>query len=65
MKRIYSVESVFGGQDFYDENGNFIGYSVPGIAGGEDFFFTNGESGYSVDSPFGGTDVIIDDDPDM
>ena len=31
MSRINGYESVFGGSDFYDENGNFIGYSVPGM----------------------------------
>ena len=53
VKRIYGIESVFGGQDFYDENGNHVGYSVPGIGGGEDYFWDNGETGYTVDSIIG------------
>ena len=53
MKIIYRVGSAFGGSDFYDENGNHIGYSVPGIGGGEDYFFDNGETGYTVDSVIG------------
>ena len=53
MSRIYSVESIFGGQDFYDENGKHVGYSVPGIGGGEDYFWDNGETGYSVDAVIG------------
>ena len=53
MKRIYSVDSVLGGRDFYDENGNRVGYSVPGIGGGEDFYWENRETGYSVDSVTG------------
>ena len=31
MNRMYSVESAFGGFNFYDENGNFTGYSVTDI----------------------------------
>ena len=53
VKRIYGVNSILGGQDFYDENGNHVGYSVPGIGGGEDFFWDNGETGYTVDSVIG------------
>ena len=53
MDRIHSIKSSFGGSDFYDENGNHVGYSVPGIGGGEDFFWDNGETGYSVDSVIG------------
>ena len=44
MSRIYSVDSILGGRDFYDENGNHVGYSVPGIGGGEDFYWDNGEN---------------------
>ena len=50
MKRIYSVQSILGGQDFYDDNGQFVGYSVPGIGSGEDYYYSNGETGYTVDS---------------
>ena len=53
MGRIYGIESAFGGSDFYDENGNHVGYSVPGIGGGEDYFWDNGETGYTVDSVIG------------
>ena len=53
VKKIYGVESIFGGSDFYDENGNHVGYSVPGIGGGEDYFWDNGETGYTVDSVIG------------
>lgn len=53
MKKIYSVESILGGSDYYDENGNHVGYSIPGIGGGQDFFFDNGETGYTVDSIIG------------
>lgn len=55
-KKYYSVKSILGGSDFYDENGRFVGHSVPGIGGGEDFFVVNGETGYSIDSVFGGQD---------
>ena len=60
-KRIYSVKSILGGSDFYDENGQLIGYSVPGIGGGEDFYGVNGETGYSVDSVLGGQDLYGSD----
>ena len=60
-KRIYSVKSVLGGSDFYDENGRHIGYSVPGIGGGEDFYGVNGETGYSVGSVLGGQDFYGSD----
>ena len=56
MKRIYRVESILGGSNFYDEGGNHIGYSIPGIGGGEDYFFSNGETGYTVDSVINGQD---------
>lgn len=59
-KRIYSVDSVFGGVDFYDESGNLVGYSVPGIFGGEDHYGTNGKTMYSVPSVFGGEDFFGD-----
>lgn len=48
MKHIYSVESILGGSNFYDENGQLVGYSVPGICGGEDFYGVNGETGFSA-----------------
>ena len=53
MKRIYSIKSALGGSDFYDEDGNHIGYSVPGIGGGEDYFWDNGGTGYTIDSIIG------------
>ena len=56
VKRIFRVESILGGSNFYDESGNNLGYSVPGIGGGEDFFFSNGENGYTVDSVINGQD---------
>ena len=61
MSRIYSIQSAFGGSDFYDENGNHVGYSVPGIGGGEDFFWDNGETGYTVDSAINGQDYYGSD----
>lgn len=61
MKRIYRVESILGGSNFYDEDGNHIGYSVPGIGGGEDYFFNNGETGYTVDSVINGQDYYGSD----
>lgn len=50
------MKSVFGGTDYYDENGQRIGYAVPGIGGGEDIFLSNGETGYTVESILGGKD---------
>ena len=35
MSKIHSVPGLFGGEEFYDENGNRVGYSVPGLFGGE------------------------------
>ena len=55
-KRIYSVDSIFGGADFYDESGNLVGYSVPGIFGGQDYYGTNGKTMYSVPSIISGED---------
>ncbi len=61
MKRIYRVESILGGSNLYDEDGNHIGYSVPGIGGGEDYFFTDGKTGYTVDSVINGLDYYGSD----
>jgi len=62
--RIHSVPSAFGGEDFYDDDGTFVGYSVPSAFGGSDFYGVNGETGYSVPSAFGGSDYQFDDAPD-
>ena len=60
MSRITGIESIFGGQGFYDEGGNFVGYSVPGIGAGEDFYGVDGKTGYSVDSVIGnGQDYLL------
>ena len=61
MKIIHRIDSVFGGADFYDDSGNFVGHSVPGIGGGEDFFGVNGETGYSVPGIGGGQDFYFSD----
>ena len=45
MKKIYSVKSILGGADYYDEDGKFIGYSVPGIGGGADGCGADDDSG--------------------
>lgn len=51
-KRLYSIHSVFGGRDFYDENGQRIGYSVPSITGnGEDFVWSDGSHGCWASRP--------------
>ena len=42
MSKIYSVPGLFGGEDFYDEDGNRVGYSVPGIFGGRNFYDADG-----------------------
>ena len=58
MSRINSIPGLFGGEDFYDENGQMVGYSVPGIFGGRDFFDADGKpAGYSVDSIIAGEDA--------
>lgn len=57
MGKIHSVPGLFGGEDFYDENGNQVGYSVPGLFGGRDFYDADGrQTGYSVDSVISGED---------
>ncbi len=58
MARIHGVESIFGGQDFYDDHGNLVGYSVDSVLGnGQNFYTPDGKHvGYSVDSAFGGRD---------
>ena len=62
MKRkIYRVESILSGSNFYDEEGNHIGYSVLGIGGGEDYFFNDGETGYTVGSVINGQDYYGSD----
>ena len=59
MKRIYSVPSVFGGEDFYGSDGSRA-YSVRNPLGGEDI---HGDiSGFTIDSPFDGSDFFMDDD---
>lgn len=79
----HSVESITGnGQDFYDKNGNFVGYTVDSLVGnGQNFYGADGSrsfsvdsvlgsgqdifgdrQGFTVDSPFGGTDVFVNDD---
>lgn len=60
MKNIYGIDSALGGQDFYDDDGNYVGSSVPGIGGGEDYYGADGTTGYSVDSVFGnGQDIYF------
>ena len=51
-KRIYGINSIIGnGQDFYDENGAYVGSSVDSVFGGQDFYGADGQHvGYSVDS---------------
>lgn len=62
MKHIYGVDSAFGGQDFFDDSGNYVGSSAPGIGGGEDYFGADGTTGYSVDSALGnGKDFYFSD----
>ena len=61
MKHIDSIESVFGGADFYDENGQFIGHFIPDIGGGKDFYDVNGETAYSVPGICGGEDIYSSD----
>ena len=57
MSKIYSVPGLFGGEDFYDENGQKVGYSVPGVLGGRDFYDADGQpAGYSVDGIISGED---------
>ena len=43
MGKYYSVPGLFGGEDFYDENGRKVGYSVPGLFGGRDFYDASGQ----------------------
>ena len=63
MSRINSVPGLFGGEDFYDENGNKVGYSVPGIFGGRDFYDADGKpAGWSTDALFGGENIRMNDD---
>ena len=38
MKRIFSVDGLFGDGDFYYEDGQFVGYSVDITISGEDFY---------------------------
>ena len=57
MKKYYTVESLLGGKNIYDESGKLVGYSVKSALGGEDFYVVSGKlAGYSVDSVFGGED---------
>ena len=37
MSRIHSVPGLFGGEEFYDEDGKQVGYAIPGVFGGRDF----------------------------
>lgn len=55
MAKIHSVPGIFGGEDFYDESGQKVGYTVPGLFGGRDFYNADGQpAGYSVDSVISG-----------
>ena len=59
-----SVPGIFEGQVFYtDKNGNYIGQSSPGLFGATVFSGENGETGVSVDGPFGTkvTEIYHDD----
>ena len=59
----YTVDSVINGQDYHGSDGTRA-YSVDGILGGQDIY--GDVSGFSVDSPFGGgSDIFIDDKPDI
>ena len=39
-KKISSMPGLFGSTDYYDANGNHIGYNIPGIVGGTDYYDT-------------------------
>ena len=55
MGNIHGIPGLFGGEEFYDDDGNQIGYSVPGIFGGRDFYDADGNhTGYSVDGLISG-----------
>lgn len=56
MSRINSVPGIFGGEDFYDENGQKIGYSVPGLYGGENIRMNDDLFGMVPPDDHGGPD---------
>ena len=63
MKRFYSVPSVFGGKDYYNEDGEKVGWSAPSIIDGEVIYNFDGEKvGWSNESVFGGENFFMDED---
>ena len=53
------VPGIGGGEDIYASNGK-TAYTVVGLFGGKDIY--GDVKGYSIESPFGGTDAFIDSD---
>lgn len=65
MKRFYSVPGIFGGKDYYDEDGEKVAWSAPSIIDGEVIYNSDGEKiGWSNESTFGGENFFMDDEPD-
>jgi len=65
MKRFYSVPSVFGGKDYYNEDGEKVGWSAPSIIDGEVIYNSDGEkNGWSTESAFGGENYFMEDEPE-
>ena len=55
MSRIYGVKGLFGSDDYYDEDGNHVGYSIEGALGEKNHYDSGGRFiGCSMDGMFGG-----------
>jgi hypothetical protein len=51
----HSSENIFGGQNYYDENGSLTGHSEDNIFGGEDIYDNNNhKAGHSEENIFDG-----------
>ena len=57
-KKVTGIPGLFGGTNYYDENGKQIGYSMPGIIPGTvEHFNADGSSAeFSAEGIFGGVD---------
>ena len=60
MNNYYSIPSVFGGSDYFDESGNDVAYSVKSAFGGEDIYTSDNMTISTFESPFGGVDIAGD-----
>ena len=59
---LFRSDSAINGQDYYGSDGTRA-HSVDGLFGGQDIYGDG--SGFSVDSPFGGSEIFINSEQNV